>query len=216
MPTESALCAEFDASRYTVREALRLLVEQGFVTRRQKSGTVVIATARPRGYVQSVNTLAELFQFALDTHYVVHDMAMVEIDAEVAASVAGEAGSRWLRIGGIRTERPGGAVICTTVSYVPERLAWIGPELRQCIGPFYAHLETRSGEAIADAVQEIKAERMAPHIAVALQAPPDSVALCLLRRYASIKGTMIASFNWHWAERFVYRMHLQAGRIVGG
>ena len=37
-PTESELCDEFNASRFTVREALRRLVEQGMVQRRQGAG----------------------------------------------------------------------------------------------------------------------------------------------------------------------------------
>ena len=38
MPTERELCDEFGASRFTVREALRRLVEQGMLTRRQGAG----------------------------------------------------------------------------------------------------------------------------------------------------------------------------------
>ena len=39
LPTESELCDEFNASRFTVREALRRLVEQGMVQRRQGAGS---------------------------------------------------------------------------------------------------------------------------------------------------------------------------------
>ena len=35
LPTENELCDEFSASRFTVREALRRLVAQGMVQRRQ-------------------------------------------------------------------------------------------------------------------------------------------------------------------------------------
>ena len=35
LPTEQDLCAEFDVSRYTIREALRRLTEAGLVRRRQ-------------------------------------------------------------------------------------------------------------------------------------------------------------------------------------
>src|SRR3569832_377231 len=39
LPTESELCDEFNASRFTVREALRRLVEQGMVQRQQGAGS---------------------------------------------------------------------------------------------------------------------------------------------------------------------------------
>jgi hypothetical protein len=32
------------------------------------------------------------------------------------------------------------------------------------------------------------------------------IAMCLLRRYVSSTGTLIASYNWHPADRFSYRM----------
>ena len=69
LPAEADLCEEFDASRYTVREALRRLVEQGMVQRRQGSGSVVIATEPQARFVHSLASLAGLFQYALDTHY---------------------------------------------------------------------------------------------------------------------------------------------------
>src|SRR4051794_6221909 len=42
LPTEDELCARFSVSRYTVREALRRLREDGLVSSRQGAGTVVV------------------------------------------------------------------------------------------------------------------------------------------------------------------------------
>ena len=69
LPTESELCDEFNASRFTVREALRRLVEQGMVQRRQGAGSIVVSTTPQARYVHSLSSLSDLFQFALDTHY---------------------------------------------------------------------------------------------------------------------------------------------------
>src|SRR3954447_25848911 len=44
LPTEAELCAEFDVSRYTVRETLRRLMALGLISRRQGSGTMVVRT----------------------------------------------------------------------------------------------------------------------------------------------------------------------------
>ena len=67
LPTESELCDEFNASRFTVREALRRLVEQGMVQRRQGAGSVVVSTTPQARYVHSLSSLSDLFQFALAT-----------------------------------------------------------------------------------------------------------------------------------------------------
>ena len=48
LPTELELCEQFGISRFTARAAVRVLASAGLVTRRQRVGTVVIATARRR------------------------------------------------------------------------------------------------------------------------------------------------------------------------
>jgi GntR family transcriptional regulator len=47
LPTETELMARFGASRQTVREALRIITEQGLIVRRAGLGSVVIATEPP-------------------------------------------------------------------------------------------------------------------------------------------------------------------------
>ncbi len=213
LPTEVELCAEFSVSRYTVREALRRLVEQGMLARRQGSGSEVLSTEPHQGFVHHVRSLADLFQYALDTHFDVRTMREVKVNAELAPAIGGEAGETWMLVKGIRRTARGGEAICVTHSYIPERLAWIKPEIPTCVGPFYALLEERAREPIVDAVQEIMAEPMAPAIATALSAKAGDYSLRLLRRYSSRKGTLVASFNWHPANDFTYRMQLQPGRL---
>jgi GntR family transcriptional regulator len=209
LPTEIELCAEFGVSRYTVREALRRLVEQGMLERRQGSGSAVIAVEPQRGFVHHVRSLADLFQFALDTYFEIQSIGMAEINSDIAEGLGAEVGSRWLVVRGIRRTEREGQAICVTHSYIPERLAWVEPEIPSCVGPFYALLEARSGEPVAEAIQEIKAEPMSRAIASGLGARQGDFSLRIMRRYASRRGTLIASFNWHPAEDFTYRMQLQ-------
>ncbi|MGE0503371.1 MAG: GntR family transcriptional regulator [Rhizobiaceae bacterium] len=212
LPTEMDLCAEFGVSRYTVREALRRLVEQGLLARRQGSGSEVISAQPGHGFVHNVRSLADLFQYALDTHLDIRSIRSVAADEPLASLVGGQPGSRWLMVKGIRRTERGGNAICVTHSYIPQRLAWFEPEIRTCVGPFYARLEERAGEPIVDAVQEINAEPMSREIAQGLGARTGDFALRLLRRYSSKDGTLVASFNWHPAVEFTYRMQLQRSR----
>lgn len=212
VPTESALCEEFDVSRYTVRAALSHLVEHGMVTRRKGIGTVVLAARSQRAYQQSISSLADLFQFALDTYVVIQSSTMVELDEHIAESLNAQPGERWLQVDSIRWTEKGGTPICCTSSFIPERLAWLGAELPTCVGPFHVHIEKRAAEPIVHALQVIRGERMPAHIREVFDAPDDAIALCVLRQYFSSQGTQIASFNWHPAATFSYRMEIERKR----
>ena len=59
LPTETELMARFDASRQTVREALRIITEQGLIVRRAGLGSVVIAAEPPVLFTHSVKSLNE-------------------------------------------------------------------------------------------------------------------------------------------------------------
>lgn len=208
LPTESELCAEFATSRYTVREALRRLVELELVSRRQGSGTVVVATEPAQGFVQSMRSLSDLFNYAYDTHYELISMGMVTAAPELRDTLGSGEGTRWLLLNGMRLTKPGGTPICYIASYVPERLAFLRSEFIGYVGPFYSMIEKKAKEPIVEASQEIKAETMPSVVADALGVPRGGIAMRLLRRYRSARGILIASFNWHPAEQFVYRMQL--------
>ncbi len=209
LPTEVEFCDEFGVSRYTVREALRRLVDQGMLARRQGSGSEIIATEPHRNFVHQVRSLADLFQYALDTHLDIRAIRKIRLPAKIATAVGGEAGSTWLEIKSVRRTHKNGEPICVTHSYIPDRLAAIEPDIPDCVGPLYALLEERSGETITNASQEIGAEPMTKAIANALGREPRAVALRLLRRYSSRNGTLIASYNWHPGDSFTYSMDLQ-------
>ena len=123
LPTESELCDEFGASRFTVREALRRLVDHGMVQRRQGAGSIVVAASPKARYVHSLSSLADLSQFALDTHYELISSSPTKLPAGVAAQIGGKTGSRWWLITGLRRAELGGSVICYVHTYLPERLS---------------------------------------------------------------------------------------------
>jgi DNA-binding GntR family transcriptional regulator len=212
LPTESELCDMHGASRHTVREALRGLVELGMVARRQGSGSVVTSAMPNTAYSQSIRSMSDLFQLAVETHFTKLSMRMLVPSAAIQSAIGGARGERWLLMRGLRQDHEGGKPICYIHSYIPERLAWIGPELPGCLGPFYGHIEQRSNEPIVEAVQEISGETMTAPVAHALGRRPGSVTLRVLRRYMSARGVLITSLNWHPADDFVVRTQIQRAR----
>ena len=208
LPTESELCDEFNASRFTVREALRRLVAQGMVQRRQGAGSIVVAVTPQARYVNSLSSLDDLFQFALDTHYDLLSVEQVTLDAKIAADVGGMRGERWWLLKGLRRTEKGGAVFCYIHSYVAPRAGAYVKELRRCVGPFYAHLAERADEEILEVEQDIHGTPMDASMAKHLKCKIGTISTCAFRRYVTEKGTLIASYNWHVAKDFHYRMKI--------
>ena len=212
LPTEADLGFEFKASRFTVREALRKLTELGYVSRTQGRGTEVVSSNPRRRYLQSIQTLEELFQVALETWFVVHGTKRIVLDDELAKSVGGKAGEEWFCITGVRWTEPGGRSIAMIESYIPPRFEDQIDTLEQHRGAFFNLLEKHCGEPIEQVVQEIRSLAMPLRISRQLGLRPDALALQLLRRYITKDGVIIASFNWHPADQFVYKMTIDSNR----
>lgn len=208
LPTESELCEEFNASRFTVREALRRLVAQGMVQRRQGAGSIVVAVTPQARYVHSLSSIEDLFQFALSTHYDLHSVKQVSLDAQTAGAIGAVAGERWWLQKGLRSTEKGGDAVCYIHSYIAPRAGAFVPELRKLHGPFYPHLAERTKEEILEVEQDIDGMPMTVEIAGHLKCKPGTISTCALRRYTTKKGTLIASFNWHVAKDFHYRMKM--------
>src|SRR5687767_14710133 len=64
LPTEHELCQELGVSRFTIREAIRILSIAGLVSRKPRSGTVVAALPDDTRYTHGIGSLRDLFQYA--------------------------------------------------------------------------------------------------------------------------------------------------------
>ena len=209
LPTEAELSLEFATSRHTVREALRRLIEQGFVRSRQGAGTIVISTESNAKFVQSFRSISDLFQNAVDTFFAVHSIEKVLLDRDVAGRLDVAEGQKWLRISGVRWTKPGGSPICHVDSFVPDEYAEIVATFpHQSRSPFYSILEEKSGRTIDHVFQDIRAVVMPRDVANSFGLEEGTLALQLLRRYITRSGTLIASFNWHRADQFTYQMQI--------
>lgn len=212
MPPEIELAAEFASSRTTIREALRYLRERGYVERKQGVGTRVVSATSRSTYFQSFNSLAELFQVALETYFVVLSTQQVVLDADTAKLVGTAAGEQWILVHGVRWTEPGGKPICYIQSYVPKRFEDLVAQFPSYQGPFFALLERHSERPIEEVQQEIRAVPMPPEAVRQLGLRPGSLSLQLLRRYITDAGVLIASFNWHPADQMTYAMRIQRNR----
>lgn len=210
MPSEAEFCREFEASRFTIREALRRLQAEGLVTRKQGAGSTVIRQRATGLFVQSYGSIDQLLQFARDTDYRLIEMVEERLDDPLSARLGGEEGETWICQRGLRLSRDSDEPLALIESYLPPDHARLAAAIATRKPPFYQFLEEQTGERVTDMVQEVQAHLMPPRVAQILHLPPGTPALRILRRYETASGTLIASFNWHpGGDRFIYRTRLK-------
>lgn len=216
LPTESELCAEFNVSRYTVREALRRLTDNGLLQRRQGSGSQVIARETQTAFVQSMRSISGLFQFAKDTRFDVMSVESIRNNDELVGFLGGEPRRPWLKVDAVRREPDGGASICFTRVFINGEFADLAPKLPDQDGPFYSLIESEYGETVTIVWQDITAEPMAPDVARVLDCAPDIWAVRVVRRYIGEHDKQLQiSINYHPADRFTYSMQMRREELRG-
>ena len=214
LPSEAELCARFDVSRFTIREALRRLQADGMVRRVQGAGSRVVRDAPASVFVQRYQSISELTAYAEETHFERISVTEIELSEDVSRQIGGAAGEVWSLIRALRRPEAGSAEVLAVIeSYLPARFADIAARVEAINGPLYAALSKAAGEPIEDAEQEMQALPAPYHVAEALGVQAGAPVLRIMRRYASASGTLIASFNWHHGgDRYIHRASLNVGK----
>lgn len=196
LPNEEQLCGRFHVSRVTIREAVRGLIEDGFVVRRQGSGTFV--TRRP----QLRNSLDENFSY---TAYLEASGAKVGrqllsvrrigADAETAAALDIAENEPVIQLRRVRTADRRPAVY--SVDYLPVDLVDADADRELLGGSLYRLLTTRNhpvdhaeavlGPAMAD-------KELGRHLAITV-----GTLLQYLKQvdYDAAGRPVMSSHEWH-------------------
>ncbi len=205
IPTEHELAEEFDASRHTIRAALRQLQDLGLISRRRGSGTIVQAQRANAGYSQSLSSLEDLVQLAARTPRTVHKMREIVMDTALAGLLNCAPGSHWLCISSTRGQ-PGQAPIVWTDLYVDAHYKGVRPLVNQHPDRLVSDLiETHYGRRIASVEQTIAGAAIPAAHAKALEIEPDAPGLMIVRHYRDQAGAvLLASVSYHPANRYKF------------
>jgi GntR family transcriptional regulator len=204
LPSEPALAASMGVSRATLRDALRSLEEDGFVTRVQGSGTFV--THRPR----LKNNLAVNFGVT----DLIRSMGMrpgtalartfeAAATAEEAGLLAIPEGSRLRCLERVRTAD--GQPVVLSVDMVPEERLRDHPELLEGVGKGSAYhlLERELGIVIRQGVATIRPANADGELAARLRVPGGTLLLYLQQVDYDLDGRpVLLSREHHLADAF--------------
>jgi GntR family transcriptional regulator len=210
LPTELELCGMFGISRFTARESIRVLVASGLVTRRQRTGTQVIALPDKARYTHDAASVPDLHQYARDTELRLLYVARIALDRDLARQLGAAAGTEWIHAVGIRVSADESRPMGITRLYLNPLLAGIEAKLRRREGAVYALIEAEYGLEIERVDQTLEAALLSADDAANLAAPPGAPALRIVRRYFDGLGRLLElAENLHPADRFSYRMQLR-------
>ncbi|QIE28211.1 HTH-type transcriptional repressor NagR (plasmid) [Caballeronia sp. SBC1] len=206
IPTEFELCEQFGASRSTVREAVKQLVQLGMVVRQAGVGTTVKAVRSEGGYRQVMQQLSDLHRYTADTVLQILSKETSEVrDPAICDMLKARPGETWLRIAGLRRSGDSPDPICHTEVFIQPAFRSLVVHESESHVPIYTLIEKQFGERITEVQQEIRAIAMPSAIAALVNTKPRTPALWLCRRYLNQRGEVVeAAISIHPADRFSY------------
>lgn len=207
LPTEMALCDEYTISRYTAREALRILAEDGLIERRQGAGTIVadgsaVTFASPTGDFESI------LQYAREATFVLIDSIEADADTLRDLSLSG----RYRKFTGLRRVASQAPVALNTV-FVAAAFAPDNKTIDHLAESVSAWIERHHPVRIEEIEQHIDAVVLEKSQAKRLDVPTGTAALRTMRRYRDAAGKVVLlSKSLHPTGRFAYTMTMARKR----
>lgn len=218
LPTEEELCTRFAASRFTVRQALATLRDQGLIASRRGIGTRVVAAGPRQDYVENFGTVDDVMRQGLGMPLSVGRISDIVADGDLAQQIGCTAGNAFLLIQGFRYAggKKRGAPLGWSDVYVPAAYGQIRDRLKRLKTTIAQMIVETCGVTIARIDQEIVAVTMPDDLAVPLQVEAGSPALRLTRWYRDADGAVFEiARSLYPAVRYTHRSRIMPARRNG-
>lgn len=210
LPTETELMERYSASRQTVREALRILMDQGLIVRRAGLGSVVIAAEPPVLFSHSVKSLGEWLRYSNETYRDVVASREIAADRKLAGLLKCEPGKHWFVIEAVRRSDQFAAPLGWAEIYVLPKFADVVKLSDHGRTPVHEQVARMFGQVTEYAQMEIFARGMPAALAKPLQVKAGSPALTVVRRYYGAREELFeVTVTTHPEGRYTYTMDMQ-------
>ncbi|MGH8788077.1 MAG: GntR family transcriptional regulator [Cupriavidus necator] len=216
LPTEHELAEQHGVSRHTVRAALKLLQDWGYISRKKAVGTIVESANPDASYTQSFGTAEDLVRVAATEIRSIEAVHSVTLDRAEARLLEAPIGSEWLRFSGTRVDaRKGSTPVAHADIYIDASLAHLADTIRN--NPkllVSALIERDCGVAIAEIRQVIHGVLIDERLAQVLGAEAGSAGLRLIRHYKDAMGRILEITDTIYpADRVTVAFQLKRSRV---
>jgi GntR family transcriptional regulator len=189
-PTDYELCERFQVSRATVREALRSLQDEGLLVRVPGSGTVVGTLPGAPRYVQTIESIDQLYSAARAARLTVYHNVWVRLGPDIATVLDRPVRERWLRVSGLRTYSGGMQRPSWVDIYVAEPYGSIRWQVT-ADQPIHQAIEKQFNIDIAAIEVRHSAVILSEAQAKVLKVEPHTAGLQTMRRYLTVRSEPI-------------------------
>jgi DNA-binding GntR family transcriptional regulator len=215
LPTELRLCRLFDASRHTVREALRTLTAEQLIVRRQRAGSTVVAAHSPTVYAQSVTSIEQLLNYPQTWRRTVGSRR-VRADAALAAQLKCGQGERWFLLSVLRHAKGSDTPMCWIDIYLQPRYAGVTRHRNHDNLLICDQIVEMYDETLDRVQMEIEAGLVPARMAKRLKVAAGSPALFVLRRYLNAAGEAFEiTLSVHPYQRYRYAFEVRRSAARG-
>lgn len=204
LPSEIALSTHHGLSRFTARAALATLERQGYLKRRPRVGSVVVARDPQLSYSVRANSAGDLLRFseATDLHLV--HTEDVQADPALAHDLGCTVGESWIKVSTYRTSPETGVAVSWTDYYLRPEHRDVVPLIGQRRGSLRQLLDTLKKRPVERIEQQVEACAIPRQVATALGVPLKSPALRVVYRTFSEddQGRFYVAVCFYPAGRF--------------
>ena len=212
LPGELELIDRFEASRHTIREALRVLEDMGLVKRQRGRGTLVLSTEASPAFVQMVRSPSELLSYPDSSVFRLLSDERIKADKPLARELGCQVGDEWVQISGLRTLGDEGMPICLADVYVIPEYGSIAQRLGGGSRPVYEMIAESFKESIENITIRLTAGVLSEQKAAILGVEPGSPSLSVSRFYEGRGGRIFeVSISEHPASNYSYTFEFTRG-----
>ena len=213
LPREDKLCAKFDVSRGTMRQALGVLEDAGLILRRQRTGTRILSRFPARGLVDNDQLLEDWSRYGSVYPLKISSITGGRPPVELMRDERFRPTEQWLAITGLRyavgSRKP--SSYCEV--YIHPDFSGIRGELGSTPSPIFALIEQRYGRVIAGIRMELHGVVLTRNIAAKVGGKTGAPALQMIRYFLDAnRQTVELAINIHPADRFTYNVEIARSR----